>query len=79
MESVHFVASDAHNVDQRPLRLREAYEVVAKRKGTAIADALFERNPRAVFDGLPLPYQPEQTNAKARSLGAGRRKRFLFF
>ena len=78
-ECVHFVASDAHNVDRRPLRLREAYEAVAKRKGEAIAQALFEDNPRAALEGRPLPYQPEQTNTDARLSEPSRRKRFLFF
>lgn len=70
---VHFVASDAHNKTRRPLKLCEAYDAVAARRGPSIAQALFVDNPLAAFEGRPLPYQPEIAPA------ARRRKRFSFF
>jgi protein-tyrosine phosphatase len=78
-DMVHFVASDAHNTTRRPLQLREAYEAVSKRRGEEIAEALFQENPLAAFEGRPLPYEPEQLDEAARSSRPGRRKRFIFF
>jgi protein-tyrosine phosphatase len=77
-ERVHFIASDAHSITGRPLKLRAAYEIVAKRFGEQRAEALFRANPMAAWEGNPLPYQPdppEQETAKALK----KRKRFLFF
>jgi protein-tyrosine phosphatase len=74
---IHFFASDAHNVKSRPPRLREAYEIVAKRRGEEVARALFDDNPLAAFEGRPLPYVPEQEREFENA--APRRKRFLFF
>ena len=71
-ERIHFIATDAHSVTGRPLKLREAYDLVAKRRGAEIADALFTHNPMAVFDGEPLPYQPEPPPDKN---GPGYKKR----
>ena len=81
--AVHFLASDAHNVTSRPLRLKEAFEHVAKTQGE---DAWPERslieNPLAAFEGRPLPYVPELADdaggQEAGSRGR-RRKRFWFF
>ncbi len=56
---VHFVATDAHNLTSRPPVLSTAYELVAKRLGKAVADALFRDNPLAAIEGRPLPYVPE--------------------
>jgi protein-tyrosine phosphatase len=78
-DMVHFVASDAHNTTRRPLQLREAYEAVSERRGQELAQALFQDNPLAAFEGQPLPYEPEQTVETARSSRPGRRKRFIFF
>ena len=41
--AVHFIASDAHNVTSRPLRLKETFDRVAKTRGEDVA--------RAVLDG----------------------------
>jgi protein-tyrosine phosphatase len=80
---VHFLASDAHNVTSRPLQLREAFDYVVKTRGETVANALLVRNPRAAFDGLPLPYVPElpeESSAQSsRGQGGGKRKRFWFF
>ena len=79
--ALHFFASDAHNTKSRPLRLREALDVVAKRRGAEVAQALFYDNPLAAFEGRPLPYVPE-TDAEGRAAAEEiprRRKRFFFF
>lgn len=56
---VHFIATDAHNVDSRPPRMREAYDIITKRYGRDTADRLCVSNPRAAFHGEALPLQPE--------------------
>jgi protein-tyrosine phosphatase len=76
--AVHFLASDAHNTTSRPLRLREAYDEVAKTRGDALAQALLVDNPRAAFDGKPLPYVPELSE-EGQAGASPRRRRFWFF
>jgi len=76
-DRIHFFASDAHNLTSRPLRLREAYEKVAQLRGETVAQALFHDNPAAVFDGLALPYEPEQLEVAQKD--SPRKKRFFFF
>jgi protein-tyrosine phosphatase len=78
-ERIHFVASDAHSLVGRPLKLREAYQVVAKRCGEARANALFRDNPMAVLQGKPLPYLPDPPPEKSATPGFKKRKRFIFF
>jgi protein-tyrosine phosphatase len=78
-DRVHFVASDAHNLEGRPLQLRAAYEAVAERRGEAVAQALFHDNPLAAFEGRSLLYEPEQTDPSAKPPQYRRRKRFIFF
>jgi protein-tyrosine phosphatase len=56
---VHFLATDAHNVQSRPPLLREGYDVVAKLFGGETAERLCVENPRAVFNGEDLGPQPE--------------------
>jgi protein-tyrosine phosphatase len=77
-QMIHFFASDAHNTKQRPLRLREAHDKVAEKWGQPLAQALFQDNPLAAFEGRPLPYEPEQLPVEKPSQQS-RRKRFLFF
>jgi len=77
---VHFMASDAHNTETRPLRLRQAYELVAERWGESRAQSLFRENPLAAFDGQVLPYRPDVPSDLDRMTPpVRRRKRFLFF
>ncbi len=79
---MHFIASDAHNVTSRPLRLKEAFKWVAKTHGEDVARGLLVDNPRAVFEGQPLPFVPEiSENAPGKSDSRDRRgkKRFWFF
>ncbi len=75
---IHFFASDAHNVESRPPRLRPAFDMVAKRHGENVAQALFHNNPLAAFEGRPLPYVPEPPEESAE-FRYRRRKRFIFF
>jgi protein-tyrosine phosphatase len=55
---VHFIASDAHDPEDRPPRLDLAYNLVAGRYGRERAELLFVTNPKAAIDGDPLPEQP---------------------
>jgi protein-tyrosine phosphatase len=72
---IHFVASDAHNTRNRPLRLQSAYDLVVDRFGQEKARALFQDNPLAAFEGRQLPHVPELED----DLPPPRRKRFFFF
>jgi protein-tyrosine phosphatase len=72
---VHFVSSDAHNTDRRPLKLKFAFDEIASQLGEPIARALLIENPHAAFNGEPLPYIPEV----APLIEPKKRKRFLFF
>jgi len=78
-DRIHFFASDAHNLNSRPLRLGEAFDAVAKRRGEDVARALFEENPLAAWEGRLLPYVPEQPEPATRRPGRGRRKKRFFF
>jgi protein-tyrosine phosphatase len=71
---IHFVASDAHNTQTRPLRLQPAYDVVVAQLGEPKARALFLENPLAAFEGRELPHVPEVEEQLPP-----RRKRFFFF
>ncbi len=81
--AVHFIASDAHNVTSRPLRLKETFDRVAAAHGDDVARALLIDNPLAAFEGRPLPYVPEPADDSAATDSAPqtprRRKRFWFF
>ncbi len=55
---VHFIASDAHDAEDRTPRLDNAYQHIAKRWSAARAERLLVTNPRAALAGAPLP-QPE--------------------
>jgi protein-tyrosine phosphatase len=79
--AVHFLASDAHNTTSRPLKLKEAFDLVEKRSGENVARALLVENPLAAFQGRPLPYVPELSRefAPQNRPQRKRRKRFWFF
>lgn len=47
----HFVASDAHGVQDRTPRLDEAFSAVARRCGAVTAETVFVLNPQAVLAG----------------------------
>jgi len=78
--AVHFVASDAHNVTSRPLRLKETYDRIAKTRGEELARAVLVENPLAAFEGRSLPYVPEVEEGplKARGAAAGARRRWFW-
>lgn len=70
---VHFVATDAHNLEGRRPVLRQAYEMIAKRLGEATAQRLFVANPLAAFENRELPtrldpetfpFGPAESNGK---------------
>jgi protein-tyrosine phosphatase len=73
---VHFVASDGHNTRTRPLSLKAAYDLVNSQFGKEKAQALFEQNPWAAFEGRELPHVPEVFD---ESLQPQKKKRFFFF
>jgi protein-tyrosine phosphatase len=56
---VHFLATDAHNTTSRPPKMREAFDVVAKRYGPDYAHLLCVSNPLSAFMGKPLQPQME--------------------
>lgn len=72
---VHLVASDAHNMRGRPLRLAPAFAMVHEQMGEEVAKALFFENPKAALEGRDLPYVPELAGENELP----RRKRFFFF
>lgn len=72
---VHIVASDAHNMRSRPLKLLPAFELVHEQFGEEKARALFIENPMASFEGRDLPFVPELPDQKTPAP----RKRFFFF
>ncbi|MGB6597247.1 MAG: CpsB/CapC family capsule biosynthesis tyrosine phosphatase [Candidatus Acidiferrum sp.] len=72
---VHIVASDAHNMRGRPLKLRPAFDQVREQFGEEKANALFVENPMAAFEGRDLPYVPSLPEESSHP----RRKRFFFF
>jgi len=80
--AVHFLASDAHNITSRPLRLSEAFEHLEKTRGEELARALLVDNPLAAFEGRALPFVPELDEDVGLAPGANsprRRKRFWIF
>jgi protein-tyrosine phosphatase len=81
--AVHFLASDAHNITTRPLRLKETFDLVASKHGEALAQALLVENPLAAFEGRPLPHVPELAaelgSTDSDSHVPRRKKRFWFF
>jgi protein-tyrosine phosphatase len=72
---VHFFASDAHDLKRRPPLLSRCYNKVAKEKGAEIAHLLFQQNPEAVINDLPLPPQPDWSDLQ----GDGRKRRWFSF
>ena len=47
---VHVVASDMHNLDNRPPYMSEAYDLIAKKYGAEKARELFETNPSKIIN-----------------------------
>lgn len=81
--AIQFLASDAHNITSRPLRLKEAFDQVEKTWGKETAQALLVENPLAAFEGRPLPWVRDlPDNLGMDDSGAHvpqKKKRFWFF
>lgn len=54
---VHFLASDAHDLQHRPTPLQPAWEYVTQNYGEDTASLLLEENPRATLSGAPISAQ----------------------
>ncbi len=52
---VHFVASDAHDLANRPPGMEAAWYHVEQQCGTAAARRIFLENPKCVLEGRPVP------------------------
>lgn len=57
-DAVHVLATDAHDTVHRPPILSAAREMVSRRYGRDVADALVTHNPTAIVAGQTLPYFP---------------------
>ena len=68
----HVVASDAHDVDRKPYRMKEAFQMVAELLGTSEAELLFTRNPQAILQGreivFPKALYPETQEESSEAL-----------
>ena len=48
---VHVIASDAHDLESRPPRLSECFDLIKKEYGETLADELFRKHPQAILEG----------------------------
>jgi protein-tyrosine phosphatase len=63
---VHFVASDAHDVERRPPKLDGAYALLKKHYGESFAETLCINNPAAVLTGEALEIPDRDLAAEPR-------------
>ncbi len=52
--AAHILATDSHNLRQRPPILSAARDLVSRKFGATVAAALVDENPRAVINGEPM-------------------------
>jgi protein-tyrosine phosphatase len=57
-DAVHVLATDAHDVTNRPPILSKACEIAARWANQDIARVLVNENPHAIVTGQPLPFFP---------------------
>jgi len=60
---IHFVASDAHNVQFRPFALRAAFSLLEKEAGQEIADT-YQRNAAMLLANEAIPYEEPRLSRK---------------
>ncbi len=63
-DAVHVLATDAHNTKNRLPLLSHAREAVEEISGPRVARVLVDDNPRAIVNGMPLPYFPVPNTKK---------------
>jgi protein-tyrosine phosphatase len=68
-QSVHVLASDAHDTAKRVPVLSTARDAAAVISGEEVADALVEGNPRAIVSAQSLPYFPRPVAGSYRKSG----------
>jgi protein-tyrosine phosphatase len=69
-QAVHVLATDAHDMTNRPPVLSTARDAAAAICGEEIAEVLVEANPRAIVENQPLPYFPEPVMSSYRKNGS---------
>ena len=65
-EALHVLASDAHDTRNRIPGLSRAREAVEEICGADVASALVDDNPRAIINGMQLPYFPMPLKEKKK-------------
>jgi protein-tyrosine phosphatase len=59
----HFVASDGHDCERRPLRMDQARAWLTEHRGEAVSQSLCVTNPRAALTGGPVQIVLPEANA----------------
>jgi protein-tyrosine phosphatase len=67
--AAHVLATDAHDLENRPPVLSTARAAAVCLCGEDVAEALVESNPRAIVTNQPLPYFPEPRLKSYRKSG----------
>ncbi|GLX70128.1 tyrosine-protein phosphatase [Paenibacillus glycanilyticus] len=70
---IHVVSSDAHHLEWRGFRMKEAYERVEAEMGP-VWRRYFEGNAQAIWDGRALTDQPSLTQSASKAGGWGKLK-----
>ena len=63
---IHFVASDAHNIRQRPFAMQEAYRRITEELG-AEWTSYYQRNAQSLLQGEPIQVQQQPVPSKRKS------------